>query len=179
MFIISHSYSTKSYVISRPKLFRLNYNSHWLAASSALCIWLCLFLPLFISPYLPKCLSIILSQTVFVLLFLFFGSTFSEYSTSRLPSSFAWMSSLKIFFDSDCCQSNFNGKKSVQIISTESIFEKWLEASKSEIKIRFSLNYSFVSLGYFQCDQIGRFIGLWATFKRLWQQLICPNLPHS
>ena len=30
-----------------------------------------------------------------------------------------------------------------------------------------------------QCDQIGRFIGLWATFKSLWQQLICPNLPHS
>ena len=30
-----------------------------------------------------------------------------------------------------------------------------------------------------QCDQIGRFIGLWATFQNLWQQLICPNLPHS
>ena len=29
------------------------------------------------------------------------------------------------------------------------------------------------------CDQIGRFIGLWATFSCLWQQLICPNLPHS
>ena len=24
-----------------------------------------------------------------------------------------------------------------------------------------------------------RFIGLWATFQSLWQQLICPNLPHS
>ena len=30
-----------------------------------------------------------------------------------------------------------------------------------------------------QCDQIGRFIGLWATFQSLWQQLICPILPHS
>ena len=30
-----------------------------------------------------------------------------------------------------------------------------------------------------QCDQIGRFIGFWATFQSLWQQLICPNLPHS
>ena len=30
-----------------------------------------------------------------------------------------------------------------------------------------------------QCDQIGRFIGLWATFISLWQQLICPNLPNS
>ena len=30
-----------------------------------------------------------------------------------------------------------------------------------------------------QCDQIGPFIGLWATFQSLWQQLICPNLPHS
>ena len=30
----------------------------------------------------------------------------------------------------------------------------------------------------FQCDQIGRFIRLWATFQSLWQQLICPNRPH-
>ena len=30
-----------------------------------------------------------------------------------------------------------------------------------------------------QCDQIGQFFGLWATFKSLWQQLICPNLSHS
>ena len=30
-----------------------------------------------------------------------------------------------------------------------------------------------------QCDQIGQFIGLWATFQSLWQQLICPNLQHS
>ena len=30
-----------------------------------------------------------------------------------------------------------------------------------------------------QCDQIGRFIGLWTRFRSLWQQLICPTLPHS
>ena len=30
-----------------------------------------------------------------------------------------------------------------------------------------------------QCDQIGRFVGFWATLQSLWQQLICPNLPHS
>ena len=30
-----------------------------------------------------------------------------------------------------------------------------------------------------QCDQIGQFMGLWATFKSPWWQLICPNLPHS
>ena len=30
-----------------------------------------------------------------------------------------------------------------------------------------------------QCDQIGRFIGLWATFQNLWQQLVYPNLPHT
>ena len=30
-----------------------------------------------------------------------------------------------------------------------------------------------------QCDQIGRFIGLLATFQSLWQQLICPNLLYS
>ena len=30
-----------------------------------------------------------------------------------------------------------------------------------------------------QCDQIGWFIGLRATFQCLWQQLFCPNLSHS
>ena len=30
-----------------------------------------------------------------------------------------------------------------------------------------------------QCDQIGRFIGLWTTFQSLWQQFICPNVLHS
>ena len=30
-----------------------------------------------------------------------------------------------------------------------------------------------------QCYQIGRYIGLWATFQSLWQQFICPNLLHS
>ena len=33
-------------------------------------------------------------------------------------------------------------------------------------------------MGRQQCDQIGQFIGFWATFQSLWQQLICPNLPH-
>ena len=28
-----------------------------------------------------------------------------------------------------------------------------------------------------QCDQIGRFISLWATFQSLQQQLFCPNRP--
>ena len=30
-----------------------------------------------------------------------------------------------------------------------------------------------------QCDQIGRFIGLWATFNSFWQKLISPKLPNS
>ena len=30
-----------------------------------------------------------------------------------------------------------------------------------------------------QCDQIWRFIGLWATFKCFWKHLICPNISHS
>ena len=34
-------------------------------------------------------------------------------------------------------------------------------------------------LDYVQCDQIGQFIRHWATFQRLWQQLVWPNLPHS
>ena len=33
--------------------------------------------------------------------------------------------------------------------------------------------------GRSQCDQIGQFIGLRATFQSLWQQLFCPNLWHS
>ena len=32
---------------------------------------------------------------------------------------------------------------------------------------------------HLQCDQIGRFIGLWATFQSFRPQLICPNLLHS
>ena len=31
--------------------------------------------------------------------------------------------------------------------------------------------------GWKQCNQIGRFFALWATFISLWQQLICPKLP--
>ena len=36
-----------------------------------------------------------------------------------------------------------------------------------------------VVVGRWQCDQIWRFIGLWPTFKCIWQHLICPNLSHS
>ena len=28
------------------------------------------------------------------------------------------------------------------------------------------------------CDQMGRFITLWATFQSMWQQLFCPNCLH-
>ena len=28
-----------------------------------------------------------------------------------------------------------------------------------------------------QCDQIGRFIALWATYQSLWQQLLLPKSP--
>ena len=31
---------------------------------------------------------------------------------------------------------------------------------------------------YPQCDQIGRFIELWASFQSLWQQFYCPNYPY-
>ena len=31
---------------------------------------------------------------------------------------------------------------------------------------------------YGQCDQIGQFIALRATFQSLWQQLFCQNCPH-
>ena len=52
---------------------------------------------------------------------------------------------------------------------------------------RFTFNFSFlqledhphrlrIKLGQQQCDQIGRFIGLWATFQSLWQQLISSEI---
>ena len=42
---------------------------------------------------------------------------------------------------------------------------------------RFScLLHRYISNG--QCDQIGRFIALWATFQSLRQQLFFPNCPH-
>ena len=42
---------------------------------------------------------------------------------------------------------------------TKTIFQQWQDQS--------------------QCDQIGQFIELCATFSSLWQQLICPHLLHS
>ena len=30
-----------------------------------------------------------------------------------------------------------------------------------------------------QCDHIEQFIGLWETFKSLWQQFTCQNVPYS
>ena len=41
-----------------------------------------------------------------------------------------------------------------------------------------SLPY-YIFVAYPQYDQIGRFIVLWTTFQSLWQQLVCPNRPHS
>ena len=38
--------------------------------------------------------------------------------------------------------------------------------------------YLILHISHNQCDQIGRFIGLWGNFESLWQQLISPNLPH-
>ena len=42
-----------------------------------------------------------------------------------------------------------------------------------------NLFYTHTTPSDYQCDQIWRFIGLWASFSSIWQQLICPNLPHS
>ena len=40
---------------------------------------------------------------------------------------------------------------------------------------RLQIPWLTVSLGRGQCDQIGRFMALWATFQSLWQQLFCPH----
>ena len=37
----------------------------------------------------------------------------------------------------------------------------------------------FFAVSHNQCDQIMKFIGLWATIQSLWQQLISPNLLHT
>ena len=39
--------------------------------------------------------------------------------------------------------------------------------------------FQSVELTSLQRVQIGQFIALWATFQSLYQQFICPNLPHS
>ena len=52
----------------------------------------------------------------------------------------------------------------------------------SLLKLHKEANTTFAPKTYSndeQCDQIGRFIGLWATFQSICQQLICPNIPHS
>ena len=51
---------------------------------------------------------------------------------------------------------------------------------KRFVLVRILVRHLFLlDLYFIQCDQIGQFIGLWATFQSHWQQLICPNLPHS
>ena len=49
-----------------------------------------------------------------------------------------------------------------------------LPLHSKQLSIRF-----FVTSTGKKCDQIGRFIGLWATFQSPRQQLVCPNLSHS
>ena len=38
--------------------------------------------------------------------------------------------------------------------------------------------FALLCFACIQCDQIGRFITLWATFQSQWQQLFCPNCQH-
>ena len=45
-------------------------------------------------------------------------------------------------------------------------------------KLRWREEREIFEKTYAQCDLIGWFIGIWATFQSLWQQWFCPNLPH-
>ena len=54
-----------------------------------------------------------------------------------------------------------------------------LKKKKAKIKWKGGRGWPIKKLNCRQCEQIGRFIRLWASFKILWQQLICPNLSHS
>ena len=54
----------------------------------------------------------------------------------------------------------------------------WVDVSQS-CRSQNDLLQAISSSGLLQCDQIGRFIGFWATFQSLLHQLFCPNCPHS
>ena len=66
----------------------------------------------------------------------------------------------------------FRGRKAIPVL-----FKK-IEQNLTNI-LKIGSKFGRVLAPQVQCDQIGRFIGLWATFESLWQQLICPNLLHS
>ena len=54
---------------------------------------------------------------------------------------------------------------------------QWKNNLKSLFSYLFKINQQEWDLGGAQqCDQIGRYIALWATFRSLWQQLFCPNI---
>ena len=51
----------------------------------------------------------------------------------------------------------------------------------SLVEVHHGLNprlYIFDNEAIRQCDQIRRFIALWASFQCRWQELFCPNCPH-
>ena len=53
------------------------------------------------------------------------------------------------------------------------------QLSRSPTRNYFKTNANEEStLVQMQCDQIGRFFGLWATIQSLWQKLLYPNRPH-
>ena len=76
-----------------------------------------------------------------------------------------------------CCNRQILKKQSVNMVTlyTNSHILPWVGASQV-ITVIFLASYT---TSRWQCDQIGRIIGLCPTFQSLWQQLVCPNLPHS
>ena len=65
-----------------------------------------------------------------------------------------------------------SGRSLLQWSKTKSCLSKMLLE-------RIKMNQEMQGLVHIQCDQIGWFNGLLASFQSLCQQLICPNLPHS
>ena len=65
------------------------------------------------------------------------------------------------------------------LVAMKELFEKDREAAEAAYEAMIEemrLQYEQVRLD--QCDQIGQFIALWATFQSLWQQLFCSNSLH-
>ena len=85
---------------------------------------------------------------------------------------------LKSSMDQPSHQKNLTSYSKCKKVESKGFFfaEMYGKGNKmwNAIWCRFSCHSSWA-----QCDQIRRFIGLWATFQSLWQQLICPILLHS
>ena len=90
------------------------------------------------------------------------------------------MRRLKVFWD----RSNYERNKGKLFLNEMTVLFAFLQYQKSYLNCATHffnfppVSKSLLEVPQEQCDQIGRFFALWATFQSLWQQLVCPNLQH-